>query len=99
MALARALVTDPAVVLLDEPTAGFDPVRRNAVYAMIVDFQKKVGFIAVMISYEVPGIFFLSRRIAMLDEGKIRLEGTLRGNLALHGLSGSAVYPGVGKAT
>ncbi len=76
VALARALVTDPEVVMLDEPTAGLDPVRRNAVYAMIVDFQKKYGFTAVMISHEVPGIFFLSQRIAMLDEGKIRFEGT-----------------------
>ncbi len=76
VALARALVTDPEVVLLDEPTAGLDPVRRNAVYAMIVDLQKKFGFTAVMISHEVPGIFYLSQRIAMLDEGKIRFEGT-----------------------
>jgi phospholipid/cholesterol/gamma-HCH transport system ATP-binding protein len=76
VALARALVTDPEVVLLDEPTAGLDPVRRNAVYAMIVDFQKKFGFTAVMISHEIPGIFFISQRIVMLDEGKIRFEGT-----------------------
>jgi len=76
VALARALVTDPEVVLLDEPTAGLDPVRRNAVYAMIVDFQKKFGFTAVMISHEVPDIFFFSQRIAMLDEGKICFEGS-----------------------
>ncbi|MBW2483100.1 MAG: ATP-binding cassette domain-containing protein [Deltaproteobacteria bacterium] len=76
VALARALVTDPEVVLLDEPTAGLDPVRRNALYAMIVDFQKKFGFTAVMISHEVPDIFFFSQRIVMLDEGKIRLEGS-----------------------
>jgi phospholipid/cholesterol/gamma-HCH transport system ATP-binding protein len=76
VALARALVTDPEVVLLDEPTAGLDPVRRNAVYAMIVDFQKKFGFTAVIISHEVPDIFFFSQRIAMLDEGKIRFEGS-----------------------
>ena len=75
-ALVRALVTDPEVVLLDEPTAGLDPVRRNAVYAMIVDFQKKFGFTAVMISHEVPDIFYFSQRIAMLDEGKIRFEGS-----------------------
>jgi phospholipid/cholesterol/gamma-HCH transport system ATP-binding protein len=76
VALARTLVMDPAVVLLDEPTAGLDPVRRNAVYAIIVDFPKKYGFTAIMISHEVPGIFFLSQRIAMLDEGRIRFEGT-----------------------
>jgi phospholipid/cholesterol/gamma-HCH transport system ATP-binding protein len=76
VALARALVTDPEVLLLDEPTAGLDPVRRNAVYAMIVDSQKKFGFTAVMISHEVPDIFYFSQRIVMLDEGKIRFEGS-----------------------
>jgi phospholipid/cholesterol/gamma-HCH transport system ATP-binding protein len=76
VALARALVTEPEVVLLDEPTAGLDPVRRNAVYAMIVEFQKKFGFTAIMISHEVPDIFYFSQRIAMLDEGKIRFEGS-----------------------
>ncbi len=76
VALARALVTDPEVVLLDEPTAGLDPVRRNAVYAMIVDFQKKFGFTAVMISHEIPDIFYFSQRIAMLDGGKILFEGS-----------------------
>jgi len=76
VALARALVTNPEVVLLDEPTTGLDPVRKNAVYSMIVDFQKKLGFTAVMISHEIPDIFHFSQRIAMLDEGKIRFEGT-----------------------
>jgi phospholipid/cholesterol/gamma-HCH transport system ATP-binding protein len=76
VALARALVTDPEVVLLDEPTSGLDPVRRNAVYAMITDFQKKFGFTAVMISHEIPEIFFFSQRIVMLDEGRIRYEGS-----------------------
>lgn len=76
VALARALVTDPEVVLLDEPTSGLDPVRRNAVNSMITDFQKKFGFTAVMISHEVPDIFYLSQRIVMLDEGQIRYEGS-----------------------
>jgi len=76
VALARALVTDPEVVLLDEPTSGLDPIRTNAVYSMIVDFQKKFGFTAVMISHDIPDIFYLSQRIVMLDEGRIRFEGT-----------------------
>ena len=76
VALARALVTDPEVVLLDEPTTGLDPIRANAVYSLIVDFQKKFGFTAVMISHEIPEIFYFCQRIAMLDEGRIRFEGT-----------------------
>jgi phospholipid/cholesterol/gamma-HCH transport system ATP-binding protein len=43
---------------------------------MIVDFQKKLGFTAVMISHEIPDIFYFSQRIAMLDEGRILFEGT-----------------------
>jgi phospholipid/cholesterol/gamma-HCH transport system ATP-binding protein len=76
VALARALVTNPEVVLLDEPTSGLDPVRRNAVYAMIVEFQKKFGFTAIMISHEVPEIFYFSQRIIMLDDGKVCFEGS-----------------------
>ncbi|MGD9080325.1 MAG: ATP-binding cassette domain-containing protein, partial [Desulfobacterales bacterium] len=76
IALARALVTDPEVVLLDEPTTGLDPIRRNAVYSMIVDLQQKFNLTVVMISHEIPDIFYFSQRVLMLDDGKIRFEGT-----------------------
>ena len=76
VALARALVTDPEVILMDEPTTGLDPIRRNAVYSMIVDLQKKFNLTVVMISHEIPDIFYFSQRIVMLDEGSIRFEGT-----------------------
>jgi phospholipid/cholesterol/gamma-HCH transport system ATP-binding protein len=76
VALARALVTDPEVVLFDEPTTGLDPVRKNNVHNMIAEYQQKLGFTAVLISHEIPDVFYFSQRIAMLHEGRIIYSGT-----------------------
>ncbi|RJQ57143.1 MAG: ATP-binding cassette domain-containing protein [Desulfobacteraceae bacterium] len=76
VALARALVTGPEVVLFDEPTTGLDPIRKSAVHHLISDFQRKFGFTGVIVSHEIPDIFYISQRIAMLNEGRIQFEGT-----------------------
>lgn len=78
VALARALVTNPEIVLFDEPTTGLDPIRKNAVHSMIADYQKKFGFTGVVVSHEIPDIFYFSQRVAMLDEGRVIAEGTSR---------------------
>lgn len=75
-ALARALVTDPQIVLFDEPTTGQDPIRKNAILGMIAEYKKKVGFTAVLISHEIPDVFFISNRILALWDKKIVFEGT-----------------------
>jgi phospholipid/cholesterol/gamma-HCH transport system ATP-binding protein len=76
VALARALVTKPEIVLFDEPTTGLDPIRKNAVHSMISDYQKRFGFTAILVSHEIPDVFFISQRVAMIDSGKILFEGT-----------------------
>ena len=76
VALARALVTDPEIVLFDEPTTGLDPIRKNAVHSMISDYQKRFGFTGVVVSHEIPDIFYISQRIAMLNDGKILIQGS-----------------------
>lgn len=75
VALARALITDPEIVLFDEPTTGLDPIRKNAVHSMISDYQRKLGFTCVLVSHEIPDVFYIAQKIAMLDEGKIIFEG------------------------
>ena len=76
VALARALVTDPKIVLFDEPTTGQDPIRKNMILSMIVHYRRKFGFTAVLISHDIPDVFFISDRIVILWEGAVGFEGT-----------------------
>ncbi len=74
-ALARALVTDPKIVLFDELTTGQDPIRRNAILGMIAEYKKKYGFTAVLISHDIPDVFFISDHILALYDKKIVFQG------------------------
>ena len=76
VALARALVTDPRIVLFDEPTTGQDPVRKNAILSMIAEYQRKFGFTAVLVSHEIPNVYFISNRILALYDRTIIFQGT-----------------------
>ncbi len=56
-ALARALVTDPSIVLFDEPTTGQDPIRKNAILSMVAEYQRRFGFTALMMLYDRKIVF------------------------------------------
>ncbi|MCG6533517.1 MAG: ATP-binding cassette domain-containing protein [Syntrophales bacterium LBB04] len=75
-ALARALVTDPQIVLFDEPTSGQDPVRKNAILSMIAQYQRNFGFTAILVSHEIPDVYFISNRILALYDRTIIFQGT-----------------------
>ena len=75
-ALARALITDPQIVLFDEPTTGQDPVRKNAILSMIAQYQRKFNFTAIMVSHEIPDVYFISNRILALYDKTIVFQGT-----------------------
>lgn len=76
LALARAIVTRPELVLFDEPTAGLDPQRRNAVFSMIVKYQRQFGFTAVIVTHDVAEVLVISDHVALLDGGTMRFAGT-----------------------
>ena len=76
VAIARALVTEPRVVFLDEPTTGLDPILVNSIHHLIVGLHRKFGFTAVMVSHEIPEVFQVADRVAVLHEGRIHAVGT-----------------------
>lgn len=76
VALARALITEPKIVLFDEPTTGLDPIILHAIHKLITDTHKKYGFTGVMISHDIPEIFDVVDRIAFLFKGMIEVVGT-----------------------
>lgn len=75
VALARALVTKPQIVLFDEPTTGLDPERKFSVFEMIADYRERFGFTALLVSHDIPEVFEISDRVAWLDAGTIKFFG------------------------
>jgi len=75
VALARALISQPQLILFDEPTTGLDPQRKNSVFTMIADFQRKFDFTAVIVSHDIPEVLFISDQVDWMDAGKIRFVG------------------------
>ncbi len=71
VAIARALVTEPEIVFFDEPTTGLDPVLVNTIHGLIVDLHAQFAFTAVMVSHEIPEIFKIAQKVAMLYDGRI----------------------------
>lgn len=76
LALARAIVTRPQLVFFDEPTAGLDPLRRNAVFSMIAKYRIQFDFTAIVVTHDVAEALIASDRVALLDHGRIRFTGT-----------------------
>jgi phospholipid/cholesterol/gamma-HCH transport system ATP-binding protein len=71
VAIARALVTEPEIIFFDEPTTGLDPVLVKTIHQLIQSLHRKLHFTAVMVSHEIPEIFEIADRVAMLHDGRI----------------------------
>ncbi|MFQ5444510.1 MAG: ABC transporter ATP-binding protein [Nitrospinales bacterium] len=74
--LARVLVMDPEIVLVDEPTTGLDPIMKKAIHKLILETQRRVGFTAIVVSHDIPDVFEICDYVAMLHEGKIIEHGS-----------------------
>jgi phospholipid/cholesterol/gamma-HCH transport system ATP-binding protein len=96
---ARAVVTNPELVLYDEPTTGLDPIITHMLTDTIKRLRKKLGGTAVVVSHDLESIYVMADYIAMLFEGAIIEFGTVdavrnsRNPIVQQFLQGSEVGP------
>ena len=69
--LARAIALEPEIIIYDEPTTGLDPVSSASIYELILNMEKQLKITSIIISHDVPTIFAIANKIAILSHGKI----------------------------
>jgi phospholipid/cholesterol/gamma-HCH transport system ATP-binding protein len=76
VALARAIASDPEVLLYDEPTTGLDPVMADVINRLIRELQSRFGLTSVVVTHDMTSAYFIADRIAYLHQGRIHAQGT-----------------------
>lgn len=74
-ALARALVLQPEFLFFDEPTTGLDPLTAQGVLELIDECHRNLGFTGIIVSHQLPRVFDIVDRVAVLHDGQIRYFG------------------------
>jgi phospholipid/cholesterol/gamma-HCH transport system ATP-binding protein len=73
--LARALALDPDILLVDEPSAGLDPITADEIDELLVELKRK-GTTLVMVTHDIPGARRIADDIAVLHEGRLIARGS-----------------------
>ena len=76
VALARAVVLRPKVVLYDEPTTGLDPIRADVINELILKFKQQLDVTSIVVTHDLASAFKVADHMVMLHEGRVVLEGT-----------------------
>lgn len=76
VALARALIMDPPLLLLDEPTAGLDPTSSDEFCDLLRQLHAELGLTVIMVTHDLDTLFALSSRVAVLAEKRVLVTGT-----------------------
>jgi phospholipid/cholesterol/gamma-HCH transport system ATP-binding protein len=74
--LARSLISNPEIILYDEPTTGLDPVTAHIIDQLIVDLRARLGVTSVVVSHDMEGVYRVADRVAMLYDGRVIAMGT-----------------------
>jgi phospholipid/cholesterol/gamma-HCH transport system ATP-binding protein len=82
IAVARALVMNPDLILFDEPTTGLDSIVGQQVCKLIVDLNQQAGVTILVVTHDIHNALRIATRIAVLDRGKIVEEGPPEATMA-----------------
>jgi phospholipid/cholesterol/gamma-HCH transport system ATP-binding protein len=74
--LARALALDPQIMLVDEPSAGLDPITADEIDELLLDLKRREGVTLIVVTHNIPSARKLGDHLLMLHEGRIAAEGT-----------------------
>ena len=74
--IARAIATNPEVVLYDEPTAGLDPLTVGTINILIRKLQRELGVTSIIVTHDIRAGFRVANRVNLLREGEIVFRGT-----------------------
>ena len=75
VALARALVTNPAYILYDEPTTGLDPIMSDSIDQLIKDLSEKLNVTSVVVTHDMYSVKNVANKVAMMNDGVIYFTG------------------------
>jgi phospholipid/cholesterol/gamma-HCH transport system ATP-binding protein len=73
--LARALALEPEILLLDEPTAGLDPISSGEIDELVLKLQREHQMASIVVTHDLNSARTISNRLALLDKGKVVIEG------------------------
>lgn len=77
VALARAIINQPEIVLYDEPTTGLDPLTTQAINRLIRKLQRELGITSVVVTHDMSTAHYVADRLAFLESGRLAFLGTL----------------------
>jgi phospholipid/cholesterol/gamma-HCH transport system ATP-binding protein len=76
--LARALALKPAILLLDEPTAGLDPITSGEIDELILKLQEEHDTASIVVTHDLHSAKTIADRIALLHDGNVLIEGSFK---------------------
>ena len=99
IALARAIMLRPRLVLYDEPTTGLDPIRARGINMLINKLKRELGITGLVVTHDLHSVEMVADRVVLLLDGKVRIEGTFEEVMASEDPAVQGFLTGTGSET